>query len=118
MPEALPSLADEFTPDPHLLKGLIYSDVGNVAAVIEVSDRPGYTDEEIVLPGCNKQIGVAEHSFHAVFILNGSPLGEGRSLKNINERISRDGVIGDVADQRTSNPAPNGLEMSRPASHG
>jgi hypothetical protein len=80
-------MTDEGFSNPCFLKIDIHREIGQVAAITEVGDRPCHAYEEIGLPGSNEEIGVLEHLSHAITVIDRTPFGGCGSFEDADELI-------------------------------
>src|SRR5437879_2847805 len=88
-PQALLCFGNQSFPDASLLVFQIHGEVGEVAAITEIGDAASDTDEAILIPGRDEQVGIFQHPFNASAIIYWPPLSEHRATEKIDEFIHR-----------------------------
>jgi hypothetical protein len=56
-----------------LLVSLVHRQVREVAAILEIRDRPGDTDQEITIPRGAEQVGVPQHGLNDARLIDRAP---------------------------------------------
>jgi hypothetical protein len=79
---------------------------------VKISDTASDADQQVIIPRAYDEIGVGNHPFHTVSIVNWPTLPKRRTLQQTDELISGNGLIHPEADSHTSpwqlTPAING----------
>jgi hypothetical protein len=90
-PDLLACKTDQFASNTGSLVCAIDCKIGQVAAKGKIGDGAGDANEKISVPRGDQKVGMPEHSFHALPILDRPSEGEGGPMQHVDKLIGVDG---------------------------